>query len=119
MNDFVVQGVTILGTSLESMVRYHAILILAGFLFVAGIALLIAFIAERDFNWPTIALLGLLLFVLGWCCLAMKEYINAGPDTIYTISIDDTARYNEIKNTFGYFYEQKDGLYKVTLKNIE
>lgn len=121
MNDFVVQGVTILSASTESMIDYYValILIFACLLFVAGIALLIAFIAERDFKWFIITPLSILIFVLGWGCLIMKECINAGPDIIYTISIDDTASYNEIENTFAYVEKQKDGLYKVRLKNIE
>ena len=49
--------------------------------------------------------------------LSYKEW-KVPPETIYTISIDDTASYNEIKNNFYYIRELPNGLYEVKLKSM-
>ena len=49
--------------------------------------------------------------------LSYKEW-KAPPETIYTISIDDAASYNEIKNNFYYIRELPNGLYEVKLKSM-
>lgn len=55
------------------------------------------------------------ILALSLTFLTYKKWKNP-PETIYTISIDDTASYNEIKNNFYSVKELPNGLYEVTLK---
>lgn len=119
MSDFAIQGVTILGSAPESLAYAYIGFALCGLFVTLGVVFLIVFLAEKDINLFTIITLSVVFFLGGLGCLITKDEIKAGPDTIYTISIDDTARYNEIKNTFATIRERNDGLYEVTLKNIE
>ena len=108
MNDFVIQGVTILGTEMSN----HDVFDVFRFVLCA---LLFVFVCigisdkECSFIW-------FLLFILAIAAtfLAYKEW-KAPPETIYTISIDDAASYNEIKNNFYYIHELPNGLYEVKL----
>lgn len=119
MNDFAIQGVTILGSAPESLAYAYIGFALGGLLTTLVIVFLIVCLTEKDINLPMIILLSIVFFFSGLGCLTTKDEIKAGPDTIYTISIDDTAKYNEIKNAFATIKERKDGLYEITLKNIE
>lgn len=119
MNDFVIQGVTILGSAPESLAYDYVTFALGGLFMTLAAVFLIVCLAEKDINLFRIALLSIVFFFSGLSCLIMKDKIKAGPDTIYTVSIDDTARYNEIKNAFATIRERNDGLYEITLKNIE
>ena len=114
MNDFVIKGVTILGTELSSHVFFNvfrfvlcALLSLGFFVFVC--------LSVYYKECPSVIICSL-LFILAIAAtfLAYKEW-KAPPETIYTISIDDTASYNEIKNNFYYIRELPNGLYEVKL----
>ena len=116
MNDFVIQGVTILGTEISSHVFFNvfrfilcALLSLGFFVFVC--------LSVYYKECPSVIICSL-LFILAIAAtfLAYKEW-KAPPETIYTISIDDTASYNEIKNNFYYIHELPNGLYEVKLKS--
>ena len=116
MNDFVIQGVTILGTEISNHVFFNvfrfvlcALLSLGFFVFVC--------LSVYYKECPSVIICSL-LFILAITAtfLAYKEW-KALPETIYTISIDDTASYNEIKNNFYYIRELPNGLYEVKLKS--
>lgn len=119
MNDFAIQGVTILGSAPESLVYDYVAFALSGLFITLAAVFLIVCLAEKDINLFAIIQLSIIFFLCGFSCLITKDKIKAGPDTIYTVSIDDTARYNEIKNAFATIKERNDGLYEITLKNIE
>lgn len=119
MNDFVIQGVTILGSAKESLVADYVTLVVGSILVIFSIACIIAMIAEKYFCFSAFTILSLALLLCSASIITAKANINKEPDTIYTISIDDTAKYNEIKDAFETITEQKNGLYEVTLKNIE
>lgn len=113
MNDFAIQGVTILGTEISN----HNFFMLY---FVLGVLLSLGFfvfvcISVYYKECPSVIICSL-LFILAIAAtfLAYKEW-KAPPETIYTISIDDTASYNEIKNNFYYIHELPNGLYEVKL----
>ena len=116
MNDFVIQGVTILGTEISNHVFFNvfrfvlcALLSLGFFVFVC--------LSVYYKECPSVIIWSL-LFILAIAAtfLTYKEW-KAPPKTIYTISIDDTASYNEIKNNFYYIHELPNGLYEVKLKS--
>ena len=115
MNDFVIQGVTILGTEMSNHVFdvfrfvFCVLLSLGFFVFVC--------LSVYYKECPS-GIICSLLFILAIAAtfLAYKEW-KAPPETIYTISIDDTASYNEIKNNFYYIHELPNGLYEVKLKS--
>ena len=116
MNDFAIQGVTILGTEISNHNFFMfcfvlCVLISLIFFVFAGIS-----IFEKE---PPFAVVGSLLFMLAIFAtfLSYKEW-KAPPETIYTISIDDAASYNEIKNNFYYIRELPNGLYEVKLKSM-
>lgn len=113
MNDFVIQGVTILGTEIYNhnfAVLPFILCVLLSFSFAVFVCISIS---EKEF------LCGIVCFLLAMAAifttfLAYKEW-KAPPETIYTISIDDTASYNEIKNNFYYIRKLPNGLYEVKL----
>ena len=113
MNDFVIQGVTILGTEMSNHVfdvfRFvFCVLLSLGFFVFVCIG-----ISDKECSCVVIcSLLCMLSIFIAF--LAYKEW-KAPPETIYTISIDDTASYNEIKNNFYYIHELPNGLYEVKL----
>ena len=113
MNDFVIQGVTILGTEISNHVFdvfrfvFCALLSLGFFVFVC------IGISEKECSCVVVCSLFFILAIAA-TFLAYKEW-KAPPETIYTISIDDTASYNEIKNNFYYIHELPNGLYEVKL----
>lgn len=116
MNDFVIQGVTILGTEISS---HNS----GVFQFVLCVLLSLAFFVFVGLSvyykeCPSVIICSL-LFILAIAAtfLTYKEW-KAPPETVYTISIDDTARYNEIKNNFYYIRELPNGLYEVKLKSM-
>ena len=114
MNDFVIQGVTILGTEISNHVFFNVfrfvfcVLLSLGFFAFACLS-----ISEKE---PPAAVVCSLLFMMAIFAtfLSYKEW-KAPPETIYTISIDDAASYNEIKNNFYYIRELPNGLYEVKL----
>lgn len=116
MNDFVIQGVTILGTEIYN----HTF---AVFPFILCVVLSFGFsifvcisISEKEFFSGIVCSLLAMLAIFA-TFLTYKEW-KAPPETIYTISIDDTASYNEIKNNFYYIRELPNGLYEVKLKSM-
>lgn len=117
MNDFVIQGVTILGTEISNhefavfpFVLY-VLLSLSSFVFVC-----ISISEKEIFCVIVCSLLFMLAILVSF--LTYKGW-KAPPETIYTISIDDTASYNEIKNNFYYIRERPNGLYEVKLNPKE
>ena len=114
MNDFVIQGVTILGTEISNHVFALFPLILFALLSLAFLCFICVNMSDKEYS--SVAVYSL-LFVLTICVtfLTYKEW-KAPPETIYTISIDDTASYNQIKNNFYYIRELPNGLYEVKLK---
>lgn len=113
MNDFAIQGVTILGTEISN----HNFFM---FYFVLGVLLSLGFfvfvyisISEKESPAAVVCSL-LFMMAIFATFLSYKEW-KAPPETIYTISIDDAASYNEIKNNFYYIHELPNGLYEVKL----
>jgi len=117
MNDFVIQGVTILGTEISN----HKF---AMFPFVLCVLLSLGFfvfvcISICDKEFPSVVVCSLLfMLAIVATSLTYKEW-KAPPETVYTISIDNTASYNEIKNNFYYIKELPNGLYEVKLNTQE
>ena len=115
MNDFAIQGVTILGTEISN----HVFALLFLFIFTLLSLGFFVFVCLSVYykECPPVIICSL-LFILAIAAtfLAYKEW-KALPETIYTISIDDTASYNEIKNNFYYIHELPNGLYEVKLKS--
>ena len=114
MNDFVIQGVTILGTEISnhnSGVFQFVLCVLLSLAFFVFVCLSVYYKECSSVIFCS------LLFILAIAAtfLTYKEW-KAPPETIYTISIDDTASYNEIKNNFYYISELPNGLYEVKLK---
>lgn len=113
MNDFIIQGVTILGTEITNpnfaLFRFVlcVLLSLSFFVFVC------LSISEKEFSCGIVCLL-LTMLAIWVTFLSYKEW-KAPPETIYTISIDDTASYNQIKNNFYYIRKLPNGLYEVKL----
>ena len=114
MNDFVIQGVTILGTEISNHVFALLPLILFAFLSLGFFVLVCIGISDKECSCVVICSL-LCIISIFIAFLAYKDW-KAPPETIYTISIDDTASYNEIKNNFYYIHELPNGLYEVKLK---
>lgn len=115
MNDFVIQGVTILGTEIsnhEVGVFSFVLCVLLSLSFFVFVCLSIYY---KEFFSVVVCSL-LFMLAIGATSLTYKEW-KAPPETIYTISIDDTASYNEIKNNFYYIRELPNGLYEVKLKS--
>lgn len=115
MSDFVIQGVTILGTEVVSYATWGIII---GFIFscVVILAGILGFFGCLKYGDASLIPLVLIALVLG--IMAMKiswEEWHKSPETVYTISIDDTASYNEIKNNFYYIKKLPNGLYEVKL----
>ena len=115
MNDFAIQGVTILGTEISNHVFDVFRFVLCVLLSLSFFVFVCLSISEKE---PPAAVVCSLLCMLSifLAFLAYKEW-KAPPETIYTISIDDTASYNEIKNNFYYIRELPNGLYEVKLKS--
>ena len=115
MNDFAIQGVTILGTEISNHVFALFPLIIVALLSLGFVVLICAGISDKEYIAVVVcSLLCMLSIFIAF--LAYKEW-KAPPETIYTISIDDTASYNEIKNNFYYIRELPNGLYEVKLKS--
>lgn len=113
MNDFVIQGVTILGTEISNpnfaLFRFVLCVLLSLSLFV------FVCLSIYDKEFSVVVICSLLFMLAIWATsLTYKEW-KAPPETIYTISIDDTASYNEIKNNFYYIRKLPNGLYEVKL----
>ena len=115
MNDFAIQGVTILGTEISSHnsdVFQFVLCVLAS---LALFVFVCVGISDKECSCVVICSLFFILAIAA-TFLAYKEW-KAPPETIYTISIDDAASYNEIKNNFYYIHELPNGLYEVKLKS--
>ena len=116
MNDFVIQGVTILGTEISNHVFDVFRFVLCVLLSLVFFVCVCIGISDKECSCIVISSLFFILAIAA-TFLAYKEW-KAPPETIYTISIDDTASYNEIKNNFYYIRELPNGLYEVKLKSI-
>lgn len=115
MNDFAIQGVTILGTEISNHVFALLPLCIFTLLSLCFFVFIYAGIFDKKYIAAVVcSLLCMLSIFIAF--LAYKEW-KAPPETIYTISIDDTASYNEIKNNFYYIHELPNGLYEVKLKS--
>lgn len=115
MNDFAIQGVTILGTEISNHVFALLPLFIFSFLSLSFFVFVCVGIFDKEYIAAVVcSLLCMLSIFIAF--LAYKEW-KAPPETIYTISIDDTASYNEIKNNFYYIRELPNGLYEVKLKS--
>ena len=112
MNDFVIQGVTILGTEISNHVSALLPLFIFALLSLSLFVFVYVGIFDKEYAAVVCSLLCMLSIFIAF--LAYKEW-KAPPETIYTISIDDTASYNEIKNNFYYIRELPNGLYEVKL----
>ena len=113
MNDFAIQGVTILGTEISHHVFALFPLIIFALLSLGFVVLICAGISDKEYIAVVVcSLLCMLSIFIAF--LAYKEW-KAPPETTYTISIDDTASYNQIKNNFYYIRELPNGLYEVKL----
>lgn len=117
MNDFVIQGVTILGTEISNHEFGVFPFVLYVFLSLSFFIFVCLSISEKEFFCGVICSL-LFMLVTPASFLTYKEW-KAPPETIYTISIDDTASYNEIKNNFYYIRKLPNGLYEVKLNPEE
>ena len=115
MNDFVIQGVTILGTEISNHVFALLFLFIFTLLSLGLFVLVCIGISDKEYIAVVVCSLLCMLSIF-MAFLAYKEW-KAPPETIYTISIDDTASYNEIKNNFYYIHELPNGLYEVKLKS--
>lgn len=116
MNDFAIQGVTILGTEISNHVFALLPLVIFTFLSLSLFILVCAGISDKEYLATVVCSLLCMLSIFA-AFLVYKEW-KAPPETIYTISIDDTASYNEIKNNFYYIRELPNGLYEVKLKSM-
>ena len=117
MNDFAIQGVTILGTEIsnhEFAVFPFSLCVFLSFVFFVFVCISIS---EKEYLAAIVCSL-LCMMSIFIAFLAYKEW-KAPPETIYTISIDDTASYNEIKNNFYYIRKLPNGLYEVKLNPKE
>ena len=115
MNDFAIQGVTILCTEISNHNFFMLCFFLGVLLSLGSFVFVCISISEKE---PPAVIVCSLLFMMAIFAtfLSYKEW-KAPPETIYTISIDDTANYNEIKNNFYYIRELPNGLYEVKLKS--
>lgn len=113
MNDFAIQGVTILGTEISNHrfgVFHFILFVLLSLVFLVFMG---ASISDKEYSSVGVYSLLFMLTISG-AFFTYKEW-KAPPETIYTISIDDTASYNQIKNNFYYIRELPNGLYEVKL----
>ena len=117
MNDFAIQGVTILGTEPEKGLSLFALLVILFLLFSGAVSLILII------SWATKSSESFVITLISFAFLCLLVYA-AGErtrscieplSTMYTVSIDDTASYNEIKNNFYYIRELPNGLYEVKL----
>ena len=115
MNDFAIQGVTILGTEMSNHVFALLPLFIFSFLSLGFFVFVCIGISDKEYLAAVVCSL-LFMVAIFATFLSYKEW-KAPPETIYTISIDDTASYNEIKNNFYYIRELPNGLYEVKLKS--
>lgn len=115
MNDFAIQGVTILGTEISNHVFALFPFIFFALLSLVFLGLVCVGIYDKECSCVVICSL-LCMMSIFMAFSAYKEW-KTPPETIYTISIDDTASYNEIKNNFYYIHELPNGLYEVKLKS--
>ena len=117
MNDFIIQGVTILGTETEKalgLVGLCFYLVIFFLLVVLSACLWLLFLKDKAI---VISLLCLVLMSLSiYAAIVCIRTYKEPPSMVYTVSIDDTASYNEIKNNFYSVKELPNGLYEVTLK---
>lgn len=111
MNDFVIQGVTILGVETSS--KSYGPILFCVLIALIGVCILVGGISEI---YKECIVLGMAIMFLGLFGAA-KEFksLQSLPYTIYTVSIDDTASYNEIKENFYSIAELPNGLYEVKL----
>ena len=116
MNDFAIQGVTILGTEISNHVFFNVFRFVFCVLLSLGFFVFVCLSVYYKECPPVIICSLLFFFAIAATFLAYKEW-KALPETIYTISIDDTASYNEIKNNFYHIRELPNGLYEVKLKS--
>ena len=116
MNDFAIQGVTILGTEISNHVFALLFLFIFTLLSLGLFVLVCIGISDKEYIAVVVCSLLCMLSIF-MAFLAYKEW-KAPPETIYTISIDDAASYNEIKNNFYYIRELPNGLYEVKLKSM-
>lgn len=116
MNDFVIQGVTILGTEMSNHVFVLLPLFLFTLLSLGFFVFVCVGISDKEYLAVIVCSL-LCMLSISIAFLAYKEW-KAPSETIYTISIDDTASYNEIKNNFYYIRKLPNGLYEVKLKSM-
>ena len=115
MNDFAIQGVTILGTEISNHVFALLFLFIFTLLSLGLFVLVCIGISDKEYIAVVVCSLLCMLSIF-MAFLAYKEWKDP-PETIYTISIDKTASYNEIKNNFYYIHELPNGLYEVKLKS--
>ena len=116
MNDFAIQGVTILGTEISN----HGFALLSFILFALLSLSLLGLVCMSIFDTEYLAAVvcSLLCMLSIFATFLIYKEWKAPPETIYTISIDDTASYNEIKNNFYYIRKLPNGLYEVKLKSM-
>lgn len=116
MNDFAIQGVTILGTEISN----HDFALLSFILFALLSLSLLGLVCMGIFDkeYLTAVVYSLLCMLSIFTTFLVYKVWKAPPETVYTIFIDDTARYNEIKNNFYYIRELPNGLYEVKLKSM-
>ena len=115
MNDFVIQGVTILGTEISNHVSALLLLFIFALLSLSLFVLVCVGIFVKEYIAAVVC--SLLFMVAIFATFSSYKEWKAPPETIYTISIDDAASYNEIKNNFYYIRELPNGLYEVKLKS--
>lgn len=113
MNDFAIQGVTILGTEISNSNFYIFPFILCVLLSLSFFVFVYISILYNEY--PSVIICSLLLILAIVATSLTYKAWKAPPETIYTISIDDTASYNEIKNNFYYVRKLPNGLYEVKL----
>ena len=113
MNDFVIQGVTILGTEISNHKFDVFSFVLCALLSLSCFIFVCLSIYAKDIPSVVVCLL-LTMLTIGVTFSNYKK-CKAPPETVYTISIDDTASYNEIKNNFYYIRKLPNGLYEVKL----
>lgn len=115
MNDFVIQGVTILGVETSS--KSYGPILFCVLIALIGVICLVAGISE---TYKEFIGLGMVVAFLGLFGAAQEfKSLQSLPEITYTVSIDDTASYNEIKNNFYYIRKLPNGLYEVKLNTQE
>ena len=92
MNDFVIQGVTILGTEISNHV--FALLPLFIFTFLSLSLFVLVCVGIFDKEYIAAVVCSLLCMLSIFIAFFFFFLLKAPPETIYTISIADTACYN-------------------------